>query len=147
MKFNPQKRPLRAFAPQGWRTPSLFFLLILATLFLLFLIAPVHAPNQTDYSIYNLTAFPERVAEHMQIDLFASEMLCCGIGLLLGVIPTTIITRSKKASWIPELGVTLVLLGFFIAVGWLNVFFIVAFCFVIALLFAGKMRDFVTGHT
>lgn len=140
--FNPKNAPKEGVTSLAGQTPILF-LLILATLFIL--IAPVNAQNGTD-GVYNLTAFPERVAEHMQISLFASQLLCTGIVLLLGIIPTTIIARSKKSSWIPEIAVTVILLGFSVGIGWLNVFFIVAICFLIALMFASGMRKWVTGR-
>lgn len=133
MTFNPQ-RPLRG-------VPPTLFLLTLACL-----IVPALAQNETDYTVYNLTALPDQVATHMQIDIFSAGLLCSGVLLLMALIPTTIIARSKKSSWMPEIAVTLIFLGFEIAIGWLPVFFIVMLCFIVALMFSSRMRTWITGR-
>ncbi len=133
MTFNPQ-RPVRGVTPY-------LFLLLLA-----FLIVPAQAQNQTDYSVYDLGALPAQVALHMQIDEFSAGLLCSGVLLLMALIPTTIIARSKKSSWIPEIAVTLIFMGFEIGIGWLPIFFIVVLCFLIAMMFSSRVRTWVTGR-
>lgn len=141
MTFNPKSPRHTGDSPPRMRGLPPHLLLVLLALLFLLCIKPAHAPDA-----YNLTALPDRVAEHMVLDLFPAQMLCCGVMLLLCLIPTTIIARSKKSSWIPELAVTIIVLGFQVSVGWLNVFFLVIISFIIALMFAGKMREFITGR-
>lgn len=120
--------------------PLLFFLLALS-----FFVNIAYA-NETDYSVYDLMALPEHVAEHLMISVFAAGLICSGVLFLICLLPMTIITRSKRSSWIPELALTLIIMGFCIAITWLPIFFIIAFALIIALMFSSKMRAFITGR-
>lgn len=122
------------------QTPLLFVLVLTLSLF----VNIAHA--ETDYSIYDLTALPQQVANHLMIDVFAAGLICWSVLFLICMLPMTIISRSKRSSWIPELALTLVLMGFGIAVTWLPIFFIIAVALIIALMMSGKMRDYITGR-
>jgi len=120
----------------------LLFLFTLAFLFSIS-ISPVLA--ETDYSIYDLNALPTQVAAHLMINVFTAGLICSAVLFIICLLPMTIVTRSKRSSWIPELCLSLILLGFCVAMTWLPIFFIIAPCIIIALMFSGKMRDLITG--
>ncbi|MBA7492011.1 hypothetical protein ES702_02560 [subsurface metagenome] len=124
------------------RTPPFLFVLFLI-LFLFSIVDVAYA--ETDYSIFDLTALPTQLAAHLMIDTFTAGLICSAILILIPLLAITIITRSKYSSWIPELALSLVLMGVCVALTWLPVFFIVAFALIIALMFAGKARDMITG--
>lgn len=102
--------------------------------------------EETDYTVYDLMALPQNVADHLMITVFAAGLICSGVLFLICLLPMTIITRSKKASWIPELCLSLIIMGFCVAVTWLPLFFIICIPLIIALMMAGRMRTFITGR-
>lgn len=122
------------------RTPLLFVLLLTLCFFV-----NIAYADETDYSVYDLTALPAQLASHLMIDIFTAGLLCTAVFMFIPLMAVAIITRSRKSSWIIEIALSLVLMGFCVAMTWLPVFFIVAFCLIIALLFAGKSRDMITG--
>lgn len=114
---------------------TLFFFLFLN------LVNPVHAENDVDFM-----NIPQQLADHLNIPLFGGQILASGIMLMIFLLPITIIARGKKAGFIPELGTTLVIYGFCTAIGWLPYWFLLILCMLIALMFAGTMRDLITGR-
>jgi len=122
--------------------PPLFLVLLIIFMFP-FLISPVQGAD--NYTGLNLTDIPYRVAESLNIDIFAGQLLCSIILIQICLLPITIIARSKHASFIPEVAVTLVVMGFCVGIEWLPVWFLLILSLLIALMFAGKMRDVITG--
>lgn len=120
------------------RTPLLFVLFLALSLF-------VNIAYAEDDFSFDLTAVPTQLAARLNITIFAAGLLCSGILILIPVLAITILTRSKKSSWIPELAVTLIFMGFCVAISWLPIFFIICIPLIIALMFAGKARDWITG--
>jgi len=122
--------------------PPLFLALLIIFIFP-FLISPVQGAE--NYTGLNLTDIPYRVSESLDIDLLAGQLLCSIILMMICILPITIIARSKHASFVPELAVTFVTMGFCIAIDWLPVWFFLVLSMLVALMFAGKMRDVITG--
>ena len=122
--------------------PPLFLALLIIFMFPFF-ISPVQGAD--NYTGLNLTDIPYRVAESLNIDVFAGQIFCSLILLMICVLPITIIARSKHASFVPELAITFVTMGFCIAIEWLPVWFFLVLSVLVALMFAGKMRDAITG--
>ena len=122
--------------------PPLFLVLLIIFMFP-FLISPVQGAD--NYTGLNLTDIPYRVAESLNIDIFAGQLLCSIILIQICLLPITIIARSKHASFIPEVAVTLVVMGFCVGIEWLPIWFFLILSLLIALMFAGKMRDVITG--
>ena len=122
--------------------PPLFLALLIIFMFP-FLISPVQGAD--NYTGLNLTDIPYRVAESLNIDIFAGQLLCSIILMMCCLLPITIIARSKHASFIPEVAVTLVIMGFCVGIEWLPVWFFLVLSLLVALMFAGKMRDVITG--
>jgi len=122
---------------------SPLFLALLIIFIFPFLISPVQGAE--NYTGLNLTDIPYRVSESLDIDLLAGQLLCSIILMMICILPITIIARSKHASFVPELAVTFVTMGFCIAIDWLPVWFFLVLSMLVALMFAGKMRDVITG--
>ena len=122
---------------------SLFFVFIVLTFMFPFFICPVQADG--DSHDINLTDIPIRLAEGLNIDTFSGKILCSIILLLICVLPISMIVRSKYSSWIPEIAITLCIMGFCVSIQWLPVWLFLVLCLIIGLMFAGKMRGFITG--
>jgi len=67
----------------------------------------------------NVTDIPVRLASNLGVDTFAGQMICSGILMMIAILPTSILTRGKTRSWIPEAGITLTMMGIAIAIEWL----------------------------
>jgi len=107
---------------------------------ILFCVSSVSAESDIDIS-----AIPQGLADKMGIPLFATQLLCSGILLLIFVMPVALIGRKKSGSPIAELFVGFLILGVCIALGWLPVWLFLMLCLLVGLMFAGKMRDFLSG--
>jgi len=108
----------------------------------LFSILPVPVKAEADIEI---SAIPQNLADKMGIPLFAGQLLCSTILLLIFVLPTALIARKKNASPIAELMLGLCGMSVCLALGWLPYWILLVFTMLIALMYAGKMRDFITG--
>ena len=101
-----------------------FFLLSLA------LVLPVYAEGEI-----SLTDLPTKLAEQLDISLFAGQILASGIMLMLFLLPTLVMTKNQLA----PLFAGLVALGITIALGWLPVYLFAILTLLIALMFANKI--------
>lgn len=114
------------------------YALIVFGLLILFLKFPM---VYADEGRVNLLDLPIYFAEHLGISHFAGQILVCAIFMLAFMLPVVIYSKTI----LPPLFVGLLVLGFLIAVGWLDMWFLLVFCLLIALMFAGAMRDLITG--
>ena len=110
----------------------------------MFIIKPVLA-NDQNFTEINLTDIPYRVADSLNVDVFAGQLICSGIFMMILLLPITIITRSKHSSWIPEVAISLVAMGICVGIAWLPVWLFLVLCLLIGLMFAVKMRGVITG--
>jgi len=92
----------------------------------------------------DFSAIPQNLADKMGIPLFAGQLLCSTILLLMFVLPTALIARKKSASPIAELMLGLCSLAVCLALGWLPVFLLLVLCLLIGIMYAGAMRDFLS---
>jgi len=120
------------------RPKKLAFLLPLFFSVLSF-ITPVNAEN------INLSDIPTKLGEALGIGTFAGQILMSGIFMLMFLLPICMLTRKGRGSWIPEFAVTLVIMGFCIAIAWLPYWFLVVLCMLLALTFSGRVRIWLTG--
>jgi len=81
----------------------------------------------------------------MGIPLFAGQLLCSTIILLIFVLPTALIARKKNASPIAELVLGLCVMGVCLALGWLPYWILLILAFLIALMYADKITGKFTG--
>jgi len=121
----------------------------LSWLFLILLFYVAVTPNvyatEEDEAV-NLSEFPVKLSELMTIPLFAAQLLASSIVLALFLLPTVFAcSKFSKDVTIPALLVGFGALGFCIAMGWLPYWFLLVLALVVALLFAGSMRDWIGG--
>ena len=90
----------------------------------------------------NLLDVPLKVSEALGIPLFASQILCSAVVFVIFVLPVAFL--SKKG-YLPPLIVSFLVLGTTVAIGWLPYWFLLIISMIVALMFAGTMRDWITG--
>ena len=90
----------------------------------------------------NLLDVPFKVSEALGIPLFASQILCSAVVFVIFVLPVAFL--SKKG-YLPPLIVSFLVLGTTVAIGWLPYWFLLIISMIVALMFAGTMRDWITG--
>ena len=98
-----------------------------------------------NYTGINLTDIPYRVADSLNVDLFAGQLICSCIFIVLCLIPIVMITKSKHSSMIPECAITLITMSICISIGWLPVWIFILFCVLVGMWFAVVMRKVITG--
>jgi len=103
---------------------------------ILFFIPIVHADGEVD-----LTQLPQALADALTIPLFAGQILTSAIFLALFLFPTLMLTRNMIA----PLLMGMIVLGFCTAMTWLPFWFLLIICLLVALLFGGKVRVWITG--
>lgn len=111
--------------------PLFFFIL-------LNLFSPVYATSDV-----NMSAIPSYLADKLSIPTFAGQILATTIILMITLLPIALIRHRR--GFVVELVVGTVVLGFSIAIGWLPYWFLLVVCLLIAGMFAGNMRKWVTG--
>jgi len=116
----------------GFSLPPFFLFLAL--------INSVHAEETID-----LTNVPQWLATQLGIPEFAGGILAFILLMLMTVLPFAIIARGRKAGFIPELALSLGVMGLCIALEWLPYWFLLILGMLVALMFSGKMRDLITG--
>lgn len=92
-------------------------------------------------SAVDFGAIPEAVAEALTISEFAAEVLISTVVILVIVAATAIFTQE------PIVLIIMTLLGITvdIAFGWLDYFFLVFACLIVALLYSNQIKNLITG--
>lgn len=98
-----------------------------------------------NFTEINMSAIPITIAEGLNIDLWAGKLICSAIAILIILMPITMIVKSRHSSWIPEVAITLLIMGFCMGLGWLDAWIFIVFCMLIGLMFALKMRKVIAG--
>lgn len=93
----------------------------------------------------NMTSFPDNLARQLGIEVYAGNILASLIVIALFVFPTLFLQKKFNTSPLISLAMVFISLGFCVAVGWLDIFFMLIFGMITALMFAGKMRDLISG--
>jgi len=122
---------------------------LIIILFLTLLIMPVSLVHAIDEDeVVNFGEFPDKLAEALNIDLPSAKLLSCSIILCLFLFPSMLI-----GGWFGGLGgailsivvVGLPVGGFLVSMGWLPIWVYVMLCIIVALMFSGKMRGWISG--
>jgi len=113
---------------------------ILPFLLLLFLVNILEVFAQDNENV-NLLQLPEQLAKRLGIGLPAAKLLCCIIFTLMFFLPIAIFSRRNV---ILCLFSGIILLGFFIALGWLDVWFMLILSLIVAIMFSGKIKEWMT---
>jgi len=114
----------------------LFFFILLT------LISPVHAENEIEFS-----KIPEQLAEKLSIPLFGAQILASGIIVFIPLMSISLIARGKyQHAWIAEMFVGFMFLAFVVSIGWCPYWLLILLTMLIAIMYAGTMRDLITGR-
>lgn len=89
----------------------------------------------------NLQKLPDHLAKRLNIPLFAAQLLACSIFLLMFLLPIALFSRGNL---LLSLIVGIILLGFFIAVGWLSFWVLLILVLIVASLWSGKIRGWLS---
>jgi len=121
---------------------------ILSFALLLTFISLVHAGDEEE--TVNLGDFPVKLAEAFNIDIFAGQLLASLIFMSLFLFPSMLIAGyfgGSGAILYTVIFVGMGTSGVCVALGWLPVWIFLVECLLIALLFADRMRQLITGGT
>lgn len=116
--------------------------ILLCFLLMLTIIPGVYA--QDDDTV-NLLDLPDQLAKALGIPVYAGKLLICSIFMMMLFLPTVIFARkmSDKAMEILMATEGIVMLGLFIAIGWLEVWYMLIVGLIVAVLWAGKMKGMI----
>jgi len=116
------------------------FLLSLSFLSLILFISSVQAIEDDD--VVDISKLPNKLAEALNAPLFAGQILASAIPFCIICFPTFLLTKNSMA----HVSAVIIVLGFDVAIGWLPVWLLLVLSVLIGLMFAGQMRDFITGR-
>ena len=120
---------------------------ILILILTLSLIPQVYADSESDVNLMDL---PKQLTERLGLpssgDYFAGKILASCILLALFLLPTLFAcSRFGKDALIASLVVGFSVLGFCIALGWLPYWFLLIICLIVAFMFSGQIRSWISG--
>jgi len=119
--------------------------ILLVLVCLLLFVSPAFA---TSGETVNLQNFPQQLATALGVSLFVGQILASTILLCLILFPSIMLAGYFGGSgsvMYALLIVGLPISGVCVALGWLPVWLFLVTCLLIALMFAGKMRELITG--
>lgn len=107
----------------------LFFLIIQS------LILTVHADTED----VDISQFPSKLAEALNIPLFAGQLMASGLIMAFFLLPTLVLTRGKNV-------IAVIFMGFMamsicIALTWLPYWILIVISLLIAWLYSGKISE------
>jgi len=120
---------------------------VLILILTLSLIPQVYADSESDVNLMDL---PKQLTERLGLpssgDYFAGKILASCILLALFLLPTLFLcSRFNRDVLFPALFVGFLVLGFCIALGWLPYWFLLVICLIIAFMFSGQIRSWISG--
>ncbi len=92
----------------------------------------------------SLPGVPQQLADALGTNLFVGQLLMAIIMMLIPLLPTLILTRGKNTPLELVIGMIGIILG--TALGWVPFWIPLCFIILIALMFSGKVRDWMSGH-
>lgn len=117
-------------------------LMFLGLVLALMLIQVVYAQTEQNQNQINILDIPKRLSEAFGISEYAGKLLASACFTFIFMLPIMIWARNIYVMLI----VGLICMGFCVAIGWLDVWFILIVCLLIAGLWSGKMRGWLTGN-
>ncbi|MEM3629100.1 MAG: hypothetical protein QXE06_06990 [Candidatus Bathyarchaeia archaeon] len=117
-----------------------YFVLLMFAFFFLSFVFKVYAIDQNDK--INLLDLPAKLADALGIPLFAGQILACLIFLFIFLLP--VVVFSKRNPTLIALLVGVPLLCFFVAVGWLHYWILLVIILLVAVLYSGKVKEWIT---
>jgi len=117
-----------------------YALLILCVLSALTIVRTVYAISEPDNESVNLLDIPKHLAKALGISEYAGKLLASLCLITIFMLPTMIWSRNIYVM----LFIGLTCLGFCVAIGWLDFWFMLVICLIVAGLWSGKMRGWLT---
>lgn len=129
--------------PEKQLNKSVFVLVAIALVFSIVLSVPTVYAEES----YDLTELPMRVGEYFGISIFAAGLIVSALFILFPTMITGLVMKrsANTAILYAILVVDFVTMGFLVALAWLPYWIFLILCLIIALLFAGQIRDMITG--
>ena len=90
-----------------------------------------------------MTAIPQAFADRIGVDLFAGQILSATLLFILLMVPASIAMRGK-AGKMPMFFLSFLILGVNIAIGWLPTYFLLILSLLVAIMYAGKVRGWIS---
>lgn len=115
------------------------FAFLISLVLILTVIPHVYAVSDEDQ--VNLLDLPKKLAEALGIPEFAGKILACTLILFIVLLPIAI---YGKGNILLTLFIGFLALGFFVAVGWLDFWFILIITLMVAVMFSGKIKEWIT---
>lgn len=116
-------------------------LLALLAIFIVMALPVVHAVDEND-EVY-LLDLPQKFADAFNIPLFPAQIFTTAIIMMIFMLPIAIWSKTI----VPPIFVGIIIMGLCIALSWLPVWFLVVTAMLVSLMFAGKIRDWVSGRS
>jgi len=115
--------------------------LLLSLLFLCLMsfVSSVYADDEADN--VNIMDLPSKLSDAIGVPVFASQLLISSIFLFAFLLPCSIWGGENP---LPTIIIGFCIMGFLIAVSWMPYWFLFVIALIIALMFGGRMKDWVT---
>jgi uncharacterized membrane protein (DUF106 family) len=111
---------------------------------LLVAIPLVHAEESEEV---DLSQVPNKLAEMLNIPLFAGQLLASLVFMSLFLLPTVFAcSKFEKDVFYPTAFVGFMTLGVCIAIGWLPFWILLILCMLVAFMFSGKIKGWISGE-
>jgi hypothetical protein len=132
-----------------YKKPLFFFRTLLnlisaIAIFVLIMTLPEMKLVSASTHALNLTAIPAGLATQLGVSTFTGGIMAFAIFELVFVLPV-IFLRQNRSGWLPEMILGFTVMAVAIAIGWLPYYFLLIFSLLVAIMFAGTMRGFITG--
>jgi len=92
----------------------------------------------------NLMDIPEYLGDKLGIGPFAGGLLATAILVMMIMLPSAMLIRGKHASLFMLIE-GLCIYGFCTAIVWIPIWLMIVLCMLLALLFSGNVRDWLSG--
>jgi len=110
-------------------------------LLILTLITPIQANTEINFS-----NIPTQLSEQLGIPIFAGQILASSILMFIPLLCISLLARGRhKHAWVAEMFTGFMFLSFSVALGWCPYWLLIILTLLVALMFAGQMRDLITG--
>jgi hypothetical protein len=113
--------------------------LVILTVCIVMALPVVHAVTEND-EVY-LLDLPQKFADAFNIPLFPAQIFTTAIIMMIFMLPIAIWSKTI----VPPLFVGFAVMGLCVALAWLPVWFLVVTAMIVALMFAGGMRNWLSG--
>jgi hypothetical protein len=102
--------------------------------------------NPAQAASLNITDIPRNLGIQLGAGTFAGGLIASAILILALVLPTALIARKKNTGFVPELVMGFLGLCICVGIGWLSYWILLVIALLVAVMFAGTMRKWITGE-